>query len=160
MNKYLKLIILILAGVLVAAACTTDSSTDIDTGDESSESTNADTKNASGAFGEGCETQISIEGSSTVEPVSTRVAELFAEQCEGSVINVGGQGTGDGFAAFCNDETDISGASRPIKEEEVELCAENGVEYVELQVAFDGITVMTNPNNEALQCLALSLIHI
>lgn len=154
MNKYLKLITLIIAGALVAAACTTDSSTDVDTEDESSETSTEDTENASGAFGEGCETQISIEGSSTVEPISTRVAELYAEQCEGSIINVGGQGTGDGFSAFCNDETDISDASRPIKDEEAELCAENGVEYVELQVAFDGITVMTNPNNEAVQCLA------
>jgi phosphate transport system substrate-binding protein len=95
---------------------------------------------------------IVISGSSTVEPISAFVAELFNETQPGVTISVDGPGTGDGFELFCNGETDISDASRPIAEDEVALCEENGVEYVALEVALDGITVMTNPQN-AVACL-------
>src|SRR5688572_13199345 len=80
--------------------------------------------------------EIFISGSSTVEPISGLVAELFNEENPGVAINVEGPGTGDGFEMFCNNETDISDASRPIDpEDEVPACQENGIEYIELEVA-------------------------
>jgi phosphate transport system substrate-binding protein len=88
-----------------------------------------------------------------VEPVTALVAELFAEENPDVAINVEGPGTGDGFELFCNGETDISDASRPIAEDEVEVCEENGVEYTELYVGIDGLTVMTSPENTAVECM-------
>jgi phosphate transport system substrate-binding protein len=96
---------------------------------------------------------IAVSGSSTVEPISGLVAELFAEQAPNVNITVEGPGTGDGFELFCNGETDIADASRPIEQEEVDACAENGIEYVELEVALDGISVLTSPENGAVTCL-------
>ena len=87
---------------------------------------------------------IVVSGSSTVEPITSLVAEDFSAENSGVGISVDGPGTGDGFELFCNGETDISDASRPIKDEEAEVCADNGVEYVELRVAIDGLTVMTS----------------
>jgi phosphate transport system substrate-binding protein len=97
--------------------------------------------------------ELFISGSSTVEPITGLVAELFAEQAPGVDITVEGPGTGDGFELFCNGETDISDASRPIEEEEVQICQQNGIEYVELEVALDGISVLTSPNNADVDCL-------
>jgi len=95
---------------------------------------------------------ITISGSSTVEPISALAAELFNEINPDVAISVDGPGTGDGFELFCAGETDISDASRPIEQEEADACATNGVEYVDLEVAFDGITVMTDPQNP-VDCL-------
>jgi phosphate transport system substrate-binding protein len=108
----------------------------------------------SGGGGSGTLTgSIFISGSSTVEPISALVAELFAEENPDVEITVEGPGTGDGFELFCNGETDISDASRPIEEDEVEACAANGIEYTELEVALDGISVLTSPNNDSISCL-------
>jgi phosphate transport system substrate-binding protein len=96
---------------------------------------------------------ITVSGSSTVEPISALVAELFAEQAPKVSINVEGPGTGDGFELFCNGETDISDASRPIEPEEEQACRQSGISYVELEVALDGISVLTSPDNTAVSCL-------
>jgi phosphate transport system substrate-binding protein len=96
---------------------------------------------------------IVVSGSSTVEPISSLVAELFNEQNPNVSIKVDGPGTGDGFELFCNGETDISDASRPIESDEVKACKKNGINYVELEVALDGVTVMTNPANTGVTCL-------
>jgi len=105
--------------------------------------------------GEGTLTEsIFISGSSTVEPISSLVAELFAEENPDVEITVEGPGTGDGFELFCNGETDISDASRPIEEEEIDACAAGGVEYTELEVAIDGMAVLTSPANQAVTCLS------
>jgi phosphate transport system substrate-binding protein len=88
---------------------------------------------------------INIEGSSTVQPITQAAAELFAEENRGARIEVGGAGTSDGFEAFCKGDTQISDASRPIDvAEEVPICEENGVEFIEIPVAFDGISVVVN----------------
>jgi phosphate transport system substrate-binding protein len=100
-----------------------------------------------------------ISGSSTVEPISALVAELFNEENPGVPIDVEGPGTGDGFELFCNGETDISGASRAISDEEVQACAANGVEYVELEVAIDGMAVLTSPDNSAVTCLSFADLY-
>ena len=86
---------------------------------------------------------ISVTGSSTVEPISTGVAEAFKAENAGFNFTVEGPGTGDGFAKFCAGEADIADASRPISEEEIALCGDGGVEYQELKVAIDGIAVLT-----------------
>lgn len=103
--------------------------------------------------GPGATGTITISGSSTVEPISALVAEIFNESNPDVAISVDGPGTGDGFELFCSGETDISDASRPIEPEEADACAAAGIDYVELEVAFDGITVMTNPENSSVTCL-------
>src|SRR5215204_2922258 len=88
---------------------------------------------------------IKIEGSSTVYPITQAAAELFREVNPDARIEVGGAGTSDGFEAFCKGDTQISDASRPIDvAEEVPVCEENGVEFLEIPVAYDGISVVVN----------------
>ncbi len=97
---------------------------------------------------------ISIDGSSTVEPFAQAAAELFAEENPDVSVNVGAAGTSGGFEKFCAGEIDISNASRPIEAEEEEVCAKDNVEYTEVQVANDGISVVTNPAL-AISCLTV-----
>ncbi len=96
---------------------------------------------------------INISGSSTVQPISTAVQEAFNVGSPGVAITVDGPGTGDGFALFCNGETDISDASRAIKDTEAQACKDKGIEYVELKVALDGLSVITSASNADLSCL-------
>lgn len=98
---------------------------------------------------------ILVDGSSTVAPVTMAVAEEFQKLYPNVRVPVGISGTGGGFKKFCAGETDISNASRPIKESEVELCKQNAIEYVELPVAFDGLAVLVNPQNDFVDCLTV-----
>jgi phosphate transport system substrate-binding protein len=102
---------------------------------------------------------INVSGSSTVEPISTAIAEALKASNPGFNYTVTGPGTGDGFKTFCKGETDISDASRKIKDEEAAACAAAGIEYVELAIAYDGITVMTSPQNSAVQCLSFADLY-
>ena len=97
--------------------------------------------------------EIVSDGSSTVGPLTQAVAEEFNAQAPDVQISVDISGTGGGFERFCPGETDVQNASRPIDEEEIAICAENGVDWYEFEVAFDGITVVTNPENTLLECL-------
>jgi phosphate transport system substrate-binding protein len=97
---------------------------------------------------------ISIDGSSTVEPFAQAAGELFKEENSGVDTSVGAAGTSGGFEKFCAGETDISDASRPIEPEEEKLCQDGGVEYTEVQVANDGIAIVTNPE-VAISCLTV-----
>jgi phosphate transport system substrate-binding protein len=91
---------------------------------------------------------VQIDGSSTVFPVTEAVAEEFQKVKKGKIkVTVGISGTGGGFKKFCRGETDISDASRPILKQEMEACKGAGVEYIELPVAFDALTVIVNPKN-------------
>jgi phosphate transport system substrate-binding protein len=101
---------------------------------------------------------INISGSSTVAPITEIVAEDFDEST-GSSTTVDDPGTGDGFAEFCQGNTDISDASRTIKEEEAAECQTAGIEYVELKVGFDGMAVMTSPNNDQVECLSFADLY-
>ena len=102
-----------------------------------------------GGGGEAVSGEITIQGSSTVLPITTAAAELFREENPDARIQVGGAGTSDGFEAFCQGDTQISDASRPIDvAEEVPVCEENGVEFIEIPVAFDGISVVVNSEND------------
>ncbi|ODT64260.1 MAG: phosphate-binding protein [Phenylobacterium sp. SCN 69-14] len=97
---------------------------------------------------------VQIDGSSTVFPISEALGEEF-QKSSGTRVTVGLSGTGGGFKKFCRGETDISGASRPIKKEEIELCAQSGVEYIELPVALDALAVIVNPTNSFVDCLTV-----
>ena len=108
----------------------------------------------------GLEGSIVISGSSTVQPISTAVQELFNVGSPGVAITVDGPGTGDGFALFCAGEIDIADASRAIRAEgEADVCATNGVEYVELKVALDGLSVITSAADTALTCLTFADLY-
>ena len=166
-SAWLRLLAILMALGLVAAAC--GDSDDDDAGSDTTEASAsasepaeteateapADTEatddteapDAGGASWEGVEGDVIVSGSSTVEPVSTRVAELLADVNGDIRVTVDGPGTGDGFELFCNGETDISGASRAIADDEVANCEGNSINFVELQVAFDGIAILTNPEN-------------
>ena len=92
---------------------------------------------------------IQIDGSSTVFPITEAVAEEFQKAKKGKVkVTVGIAGTGGGFKKFCRGETDISDASRPILKQEMEACKSAGIEYFELPVAYDALTVIVNPKND------------
>ena len=95
---------------------------------------------------------INIDGSSTVAPLSEAAAELFQEQNSGVRVTVGTSGTGGGFEKFCAGQTDISDASRPIEQEEIDACKKEGIDYTELQVATDALTVVVHPDL-AVDCL-------
>lgn len=95
---------------------------------------------------------LNISGSSTVEPITSLVAEKFQSANNGVEIAVDGPGTSDGFALFCNGETDVQDASRAIKEEEVAACKDSGVDYIELEIALDALSVIGNPQN-SIDCL-------
>lgn len=97
---------------------------------------------------------LTISGSSTVEPITSIVAEDFKAKNPGVNYTVDGPGTGDGFALFCNGETDISDASRKIKDEEAAACEAKGIHYVELKIGIDGISVITSSANDAATCLS------
>jgi len=90
---------------------------------------------------------VAVDGSSTVYPISEAVAEEFQKTGKGRVT-IGVSGTGGGFKKFCKGEIAVSGASRPIKPSEVELCSTSHIEYIELPIAYDGIAVVVHPDND------------
>ena len=137
---------LIAAVALVAAACGDDD-------DSSDPATTSPTDASQTIAGD-----VNISGSSTVEPISVRVAELFEDVEPGVDVTVDGPGTGDGFRLFCTGETDISDASRQIKDSEAEDCAENDINWIELRVGIDGIAVMAN-NDNPLDCVSFADLY-
>ena len=130
-----------LAVALVLGACGGDDDGDgtVATGDEETE--------LSGS--------VTIDGSSTVAPVSEAIAEEFRNVQSGVEVSVGTSGTGGGFKKFCAGEIDISDASRAIKDEEKEACAAGGVEYTEFRIGLDGLAIVTSAENEFVDCLSL-----
>jgi phosphate transport system substrate-binding protein len=128
---------------LAAAACSSDSDSNGDAG-------GGDAAAVAGT--------LVVSGSSTVEPITSLVAEKFVAENPEVEPSVDGPGTSDGFELFCNGETDIQDASRPIDEEEVAACAENDISFTELEVALDGLSVIGNPANP-LTCLAIGDLY-
>jgi phosphate transport system substrate-binding protein len=158
-SKTVKWASVALAAGLVLAACGDDeddaSTTDATAEDGSSDTTSGGEPAEAGTS----EGTITISGSSTVAPISSLVADVFNDAGSPAEITVDDPGTGDGFQQFCAGETDISDASRPIKQEEADACAAAGVDFIELEVAFDGLTVMTSPANDAVECLNLNDLY-
>lgn len=104
------------------------------------------------------EGEIISDGSSTVGPLTIAAAENFNEFAPNVENNVSISGTGGGFEAFCSGDTDLQNASRPISEDEVALCAENEVDFFEIEVAFDGITVVVPESNTFLTCISTEVL--
>lgn len=129
------------AAVLVLGACGGDDDAGGDTTGSGSES------ELSGA--------ITIDGSSTVAPVSEAIAEEFRTEQPGVDVSVGTSGTGGGFKKFCANEIDIADASRPIKDEEVAACEAAGVDFTEFRVGLDGLAIVTSAENAFLECLTI-----
>lgn len=133
---------------LVAAAC----------GDDDDGAADED---GSAAGDEGSDEELSgrieVDGSSTVGPLTEAAAELYQEEQSGVQITVGVSGTGGGFERFCIGETDMSDASRPISDDEIAMCEENGIEYDDIQVANDALSVVVNPDNP-IDCLTVEQV--
>jgi phosphate transport system substrate-binding protein len=147
-----RIFLLVLAAGLLATAAAGCGRSDSGSG------TNAAISNASS--GQNLSGRIEADGSSTVGPFVTAAAEDFQAQNPGVQITVGISGTGGGFERFCAGETDLSDASRPIKEdEEVPICQKNGIEYTEFQVANDGIAVVVNKENTWAKCLTVEQLN-
>jgi phosphate transport system substrate-binding protein len=138
-RKVLGLAALTLSLALVASAC--------------SKSKDGSTPSSGGSDLSSLTGSINISGSSTVQPITSLVAEQFKALAPNVSTAVDGPGTGDGFVLFCEGKTDISDASRQIKDDEAKACSDAGINYVELEIGLDGITVMTNPANDAVTCL-------
>ena len=102
---------------------------------------------------------VRVDGSSTVFPITEAVAEEFRGVAPKVRVTVGISGTGGGFKKFCIGETDINDASRPIKSKEMAQAAENGIEFIELPVAYDGLTVVVNPKNKFVDKLTVAELH-
>ena len=153
-RRHLRLFLPALALLLlvgVAAGCGRD--------DEGSAAGGGDTTSETTASEE-LSGKIQADGSSTVGPLTTSAAELFREEQPNVNVTVGTSGTGGGFERFCAGETDISDASRPIDEaEEAPLCKEAGVEYTELQVAVDALTVVVKAENDWVDCLTTDQLN-
>ncbi|MGC5582715.1 PstS family phosphate ABC transporter substrate-binding protein [Ornithinimicrobium sp. W1665] len=144
------------AAVLVLAACgngedSTDDTTPAAAGSEESTEGGSEDGALSG--------DIAIDGSSTVTPLTEPAAELFMQENPDVRVAVGTSGTGGGFEKFCNGETDISMASRQIKDEEIAACEEAGITYEELGVANDGLAVVVNPENDWATCLTVEELN-
>ena len=148
---------LALAAIVVAAACSSSGATTAPASQAPASAAPATEAPASQAPVTG---DIVIDGSSTVYPITEAVAEEFQKANPGAKVSVAFSGTGGGFKKFCAGETDANDASRPIKTEdkpdaksEATTCKENGVDPVELQVAYDGLTVVVNPQNTWATCM-------
>jgi phosphate transport system substrate-binding protein len=102
---------------------------------------------------------IVVSGSSTVEPISVAVAEKYIAENPDVEVRVDGPGTSDGFELFCNGETDISDASRPIEAEEIKACKQNGIDFIELKVGIDGLSVITSTENDEVGCLSFADLY-
>jgi phosphate transport system substrate-binding protein len=99
---------------------------------------------------------MTIDGSSTVFPITTVMAKTFQKMHPGVHFTIGVSGTGGGFKKFCVGETDINGASRPINATEVELCKTHNINYIELPIAFDSLSVVVDPHNTFANCLTVA----
>jgi phosphate transport system substrate-binding protein len=136
-SKWLTVIVSACVLALAVAACGND--------DESS---------AGGSGGADLSGSIRIDGSSTVAPLTEAIAEEFEAENSDVRVTVGTSGTGGGFEKFCQGETDISDASRAIEPEEIQACEKGGVDYEEVRVATDALTVVVNPENP-VDCLTV-----
>jgi phosphate transport system substrate-binding protein len=108
----------------------------------------------SGTTAYAAEKIIKIDGSSTVYPISEAVAEEF-QSAQKIKVTVGESGTGGGFKKFCRGETDISDASRPISQKEMDACKEAGIQFIELPIAYDALTIVVNSKNDFVKSISV-----
>ncbi len=153
MSMRAKIAALVGVIALVASACASSGSgaaTPVGADSQAAPSAETDT----GQVG-----SLQISGSSTVEPVSALNAESFRIDNPDVGISVSGPGTGDGFKAFCAGETDISDASRQIKDSEVEACSQAGIDFIELRFAIDGLSILTSTTNSQVSCVSFQDLY-
>jgi len=160
MKRQARLFTIILAAfAVVAAACGAE-----DVVEDVAEEATEVVEEAAGEITDGddlssLEGTIAISGSSTVFPIVQAQAEAFASIAPGVAISVDGPGSGDGAALFCDGEIPIGNASRAYKDEELETCAANGIEFIEILRGIDGISVITSASNDAVECLSFNQIY-
>lgn len=147
-NALFASLLVLTVGVAACGGTATDTTTEATT-EEGAET--AATSDLSGS--------ILIDGSSTVYPIAEAMAEEFMVANPGVQVTVGTSGTGGGFEKFCSGQTQISNASRAIKDEEAQKCADAGIEFIELPVATDALTVVVNPENDWAQCLTVEELN-
>ncbi len=150
-KNLIALVGILSASAILLSACGSDS-------DSSSEETSTSTSTETTDTAAELSGTIRIDGSSTVAPYSEVAAELFMAENPGVQVSVATSGTGGGFEKFCNGETDGSDASRLIKDEEAALCAENGINFANVQVANDGLSVVVNADNP-IDCLTTAQLE-
>ena len=160
-TKWQSVLGLIAVLALFAAGCGSSEGTaneEAPAGDTATEESAGDEASTEGggedaAAGGDVSGTIQIDGSSTVGPLTDAIAEEYAAEAPDVTVNVGISGSGGGFERFCAGETDISNASRPIDEEEIATCEEAGIEFTEVRVGTDALTMVTNPQTDFLECL-------
>ena len=149
----LRLVLVLLALAVLAlgaAGCGRDDDEESDTAAAGSATTTAEATSTE----EELTGDVIADGSSTVGPLTTAAAEAYREEQSGVNVEVGISGTGGGFERFCAGETEISDASRPIKDdEEAPICADAGITYIDYTVAIDALTVIVNTENDWVTCL-------
>jgi len=145
----MKVAAVIIPAALLLAAC----------GGSDDSATPAETTSAPAAATSTLSGEIRLDGSSTVAPLSAAAGELYKAENPDVNVSVGTSGTGGGFAKFCAGETDISNASRPIKDEEAEICAAAGIEFTRIDVANDALTVVVNKENDWATCLTVEELN-
>ena len=118
-----------------------------------------DDSDSTGDGGSGLSGSVRIDGSSTVAPLTSAAAELFKEVESGVDVTVGTSGTGGGFEKFCRGETDVNDASRPIKDVEIEACTAEAIEYQEMIIAIDALTIVVNKENTWAKCLTVEQLN-
>ena len=165
-NKSFKGMVMLMMLVLVVmlSAC---GSNDKETGSGDTGQTTGQSDSASGAGEEaddedaavGLSGQIEIDGSSTVYPLTEAAAEEFGKMNKDVRVTVGVSGTGGGFKRFCAGELAISDASRPIKDEEAQACKDKGIEYTDLQVAYDGLSIVVSKDNDFIDHLTIDELN-
>ena len=155
------LVIMLTVFALFTAACgDDDDTTEADSGSDSTAASAAEEEPAEEpAEAPALEGSIAVSGSSTVFPIVQKQAEEFAAANPGVAISVDGPGSGDGAALFCDGEIPIGNASRAYKDSELETCAANGIEFIEIRRGIDGISVITSANNNAVECVSFSQIY-
>ncbi|MBW3604258.1 MAG: PstS family phosphate ABC transporter substrate-binding protein [Actinobacteria bacterium] len=146
--------LLAVLALLLAACGGGDSASEEAPASEASGGGGASSESSESSGGGEVSGTIEIDGSSTVGPLTDAIAEEYAEEQPNVQVNVGISGTGGGFERFCGEgSTDIANASRPIQEEEAQLCEENGIEFTEIRVGTDALTMVTSPDTEGISCL-------
>ena len=145
--------------MIVASACGSDSSTETEPAASARASDASAQTSPDGGAAAGLRGEIEIDGSSTVAPITEAVAEEFRKVAPDVQVNVGISGSGGGFKRFVAGETDISDASRVIRDSEAQSAAENGIEYHEFLVGVDGLSVLVNPQNDFVDCLSIDQLN-
>ena len=155
----LLVITLLTVFALFAAACgDDDTSASGGTTDTSAADDTASASDSVSASGE-LDGEFLVSGSSTVYPIVLEQAEAFGAANGGVAISVEGPGSGDGAQKFCNGEVPIANASRTYKDAEIEICEANGIEFIEIRRGIDGISVVTSPENDAVECVSFNQLY-